>query len=56
MTDIDIVSRLVAAAENAPADLAELLKQAAEDIETLRMMVGIREEVELEFAEPAGSA
>jgi len=56
MNETDIVPRLLAAAENSPAELAKLLKEAAEDIETLRVLVGIREEVELEDAEPAGSA
>ena len=56
MNETDIIPRLLAAAENAPAEIAALLKEAAEDIETLRTLVGIREEVELEFAEPAGTA
>jgi hypothetical protein len=56
MSEIDIIPRLIAAAEAAPSDLAALLKEAAEDIETLRTLVGIREEVELEFADPAGHA
>lgn len=57
MTQTDIILRLHAAAEEVPSvALAALLKEAAEDIETLRVLVGIREEIELEDAEPAGHA
>lgn len=38
------------------ADLEAILREAAEDIETLRKLVGIKEEVWLEDIEPEGNA
>ncbi|MFC3637710.1 hypothetical protein ACFONL_10035 [Camelimonas fluminis] len=56
MSDEDIVPRLLAAAVREREKTAVLLKEAADTIETLRVLVGIREEVELEDAVPAGNA
>jgi hypothetical protein len=51
----DIVARLRAAASFAASDERRaLLLDAAEAIETLRALVGIRREIELEDAEPEG--
>lgn len=44
------------AAKTNDPDERHMLMRAAETIETLREMVGIRDEVELEFAEPQGRA
>jgi hypothetical protein len=40
----------------ADPDTRALLGEAIETIETLRVLVGIREEIELEDAEPEGHA
>jgi len=51
----DIVDRLRMAASFAASDERRaLLLDAAEAIETLRTLVGIRREIELEDAEPEG--
>jgi hypothetical protein len=54
----DIVDRLLAAADEIDgfdrAKLQVLLRQAAVDIRTLRMLIGIRDEVWLESADPEG--
>ncbi|MBN9308349.1 MAG: hypothetical protein J0I99_00815 [Devosia sp.] len=55
----DIIERLLEAADQvdevARSDLQIPLRQAAIDIQTLRDLVGIREEVWLEDAKPEGS-
>lgn len=55
----DIVDRLLEAADAPEAlsrsDMQVLLRQAALDIKTLRELVGIRDEVWLEDAEPEGN-
>lgn len=52
----DIIARLLdAAASNQPVSRS-LLIEAAEIIETLRDLVGIRRDIELEDAEPQGRA
>jgi hypothetical protein len=56
----DVLLRLRYAAEHpdsyTPEELAALLVEAAEAIETLRLLVGIRKEIEIEDAEPEGHA
>ena len=52
----DILERLWAAAAKADPVDAPLLLEAAKTIETLRTLVGIREEIELEDEEPQGHA
>ena len=56
----DILIRLRAAATGVsdmlPTDVEALLIEAAETIETLRVLVGIREEIELEDMPPEGNA
>jgi hypothetical protein len=59
----DIISRLLAAAEYAPAEIGALLEEAALDIEALKTLVSVREqmdsvreEIDLETAKPAGRA
>ena len=56
----DLIDRLREAANGADdvaiEELEALLSEAAEAIETLRILVGIRAEVELEDAEPEGRA
>ncbi|WP_156771733.1 hypothetical protein [Labrys sp. WJW] len=55
---VDIVPRLRMVAtevdDTAIDEVVALLLEAAEDIETLRLLVGIRKEIELEDAEPEG--
>jgi len=55
----DIVPQLLDAADEIDsmrrADLQVLLRRAADDIETLRKLVGIRDEVWLEDEPPAGN-
>jgi hypothetical protein len=55
ITAADVISRLLARADSGSSD-AELLREAAETIETLRVLVGIRQEIELEDSEPEGRA
>lgn len=52
----DILPRLWAAASRATGEERRLLLEAAKMIDTLRTLVGIRHEVELEDAEPEGNA
>lgn len=56
----DIVARLKSAAYGADdmliEDIEALFNEAAKQIETLRILVGIRQEIELEDAEPEGNA
>lgn len=56
----DLVELLEAAAaspnEVTPEGMSFLLREAAEMIRTLRVLVGIREEIELEDMEPKGRA
>ncbi|WP_029073604.1 hypothetical protein [Kaistia adipata] len=55
----DITIRLALAALDTedvdPAELEALLREAITTIETLRVLVGIREEIELEDIEPEGN-
>lgn len=56
----DITIRLAMAALDTqdvdPADMEALLREAIKTIELLRVLVGIREEIELEDIEPEGNA
>lgn len=52
--EVDIVERL--RAQRAGRVQKALMLEAAETIETLRVLVGIRAEIELEDAEPEGNA
>ena len=56
----DITIRLTVAALDAaafdPAEIEALMREAVTTIELLRVMVGIREEIELEDIEPEGNA
>lgn len=54
-TAADVILRLLARADDGSSD-AELLREAADVIETLRALVGIRQEIELEDSEPEGRA
>ncbi|WEK50345.1 MAG: hypothetical protein P0Y66_22330 [Candidatus Kaistia colombiensis] len=63
MTDApieDITIRLAFAALDPesvePAEMESLLREAIQTIELLRMLVGIREDIELENIEPEGNA
>lgn len=60
MAERDILDEMREAAnglEDVPVeDIEALLRRAIETIETLRVLVGIREEIELEDAPPAGRA
>lgn len=55
----DIAERLLDAADRidelSPSDLQILLRKAALDIQTLRKLVGIRDEVWLETTKPEGN-
>jgi hypothetical protein len=56
----DITIRLALAALDPesvePGDMEALLREAVKTIELLRVLVGIREEIELEDIEPEGNA
>ena len=56
----DITIRLAIAALDPevfdPAEIESLLREAIATIELLRVMVGIREDIELEDIEPEGNA
>lgn len=56
----DILYRLRFYADNVDdvpiGDLEEVLREAARDIETLRTLVGIKDEIWLEDIEPEGNA
>lgn len=61
MTDKpDIAARLADMAAHpdlfTKKELAAVMLEAVETIETLRILVGIRQEIELEDAEPEGNA
>jgi len=60
MPGFDIVDRLKAASERDegmdPAEAQALFIEAAEHIETLRWIIGLSEEIELEYAVPQGRA
>lgn len=54
---VDILEEAAASpGEVTPEGMAFLLREAAEMIRTLRVLVGIREEIELEDIEPKGRA
>lgn len=56
----DIIVKLMDAADRVDelkrSDIQVLLRLAAEDIKTLRLLVGIRDEVWLETTKPEGTA
>jgi hypothetical protein len=52
----DILIRLWTAMRTADPETRAILAEAMETIKTLRVLVGIREEIELEDAEPEGHA